>query len=66
MTFLQKIRDSIKKFKENRKGNEIVAVALILLFIILAVAPFIRNLGQTTGQGVNNLNSEMQNVLNGQ
>lgn len=50
----------------NRKGNEIVAIALILLFIILAAAPYIRQLGETTGSGINNLNSQMEQVLNGE
>jgi predicted PurR-regulated permease PerM len=48
----------------NRKGNEIVAVALILLFLILAVAPYIRTLGETTKSGIENLNQQMEEVLN--
>jgi hypothetical protein len=60
---LKKIKDTIKKYLSNRKGNEIVAAALILLFIILAAAPYLQDLGETTSQGVENLNSKMEEVL---
>ncbi|MDN5332128.1 MAG: hypothetical protein PWP45_1353 [Tepidanaerobacteraceae bacterium] len=63
---LKKLFERIKASVCNKKGNEIVAIALILLFIILAAAPYIRNLGQTTSTGISNLNSQMQQVLNGQ
>jgi len=67
---LNLIKKVIKRVKEsicnNRGANEIVAMALILLFIILAAAPYIRNLGQTTSNGISNLNTQMEQVLNGQ
>jgi hypothetical protein len=63
---LKNLYERIKGAVCNKKGNEIVAIALILLFIILAAAPYIRNLGQTTSTGISNLNSQMQQVLNGQ
>jgi len=57
---LTKVKEALK----NRCGITIVEVALILLFIVLAVAPYIRALGETTGAGIQNLNSQMQEVLN--
>ena len=63
---LKAIFERVKGVIKNKKGNEIVAIALILLFIILAAAPYIRNLGQTTSTGISNLNTQMQQVLNGQ
>jgi hypothetical protein len=62
---IKKLKEFFKKHLFNKKGNDIVAVALILLFIILAAAPYLRNLGQTTSNGVNNLNTQMEDVLNG-
>lgn len=63
----ERLRRFFKKIKEhvtNRKGADIVAIALVLLFIILAVAPYIKNLGTTTKNGVNNLNTQMEDTLN--
>jgi len=63
----RKIKESIKKALGNSKGfSEIVAVALIILFVILVVANPIKNIGQTTSTGISNLNSQMEQVLNGQ
>jgi len=63
----RKIKESIKKALGNSKGfSEIVAVALVILFVILVAATPIRNLGQTTSSGISNLNTQMQQVLNGQ
>ncbi|MBE3592217.1 MAG: flagellin [Thermoanaerobacter sp.] len=63
----RKIKESIKKALRNSKGfSEIVAVALIILFVILVVANPIKNTGQTTSRGISNLNSQMEQVLNGQ
>ncbi|EIV99950.1 archaellin/type IV pilin N-terminal domain-containing protein [Thermoanaerobacter siderophilus] len=63
----RKIKESIKKTLGNSKGfSEIVAVALVILFVILVAATPIRNLGQTTSSGISNLNTQMQQVLNGQ
>ncbi|NLC11774.1 MAG: flagellin [Firmicutes bacterium] len=61
----KKIKATIKKYFSNRKGNEIVAIALVLIFIILAAAGPLRNLGDTTSKGVSNLNTQMENVLSG-
>ncbi|MCG1012974.1 flagellin [Tepidanaerobacter sp. GT38] len=61
----KKIKDTIKKYFSNRKGNEIVAIALVLIFIILAAAGPLRNLGNTTSEGVLNLNTQMEDVLSG-
>ncbi|WP_083768255.1 flagellin [Thermoanaerobacter mathranii] len=66
LNLIRKVKEYVKKALCNTRGNEIVAIALILLFIILAAAPYIRNLGQTTSTGISNLNSQMQQVLNGQ
>ncbi|MEQ6360572.1 flagellin [Thermoanaerobacter thermohydrosulfuricus] len=63
----KKIKESIKKVLGNSKGfSEIVAVALIILFVILVVANPIKSTGQTTSRGISNLNSQMEQVLNGQ
>lgn len=61
----KKIKDTIKKYLSNRRGNEIVAIALVLIFIILAAAGPLRNLGNTTSEGVLNLNTQMEDVLSG-
>ena len=61
----KKIKDTIKKYFSNRKGNEIVAIALVLIFIILAAAGPLRTLGKTTSEGVLNLNTQMEDVLSG-
>ncbi|EGD51603.1 hypothetical protein TheetDRAFT_1563 [Thermoanaerobacter ethanolicus JW 200] len=63
----RKIKESIKRALGNSKGfSEIVAVALIILFVILVVANPIKSTGQTTSRGISNLNSQMEQVLNGQ
>jgi len=62
----KKIKDTIKKYFSNRKGNEIVAIALVLIFIILAAAGPLRTLGNTTKNGIEGLNSRMEQVLNGE
>ena len=66
----KKMKEKIKrlsgKVKEqilNKKGNEIVAVALVLLFIILAAAPYLKTLGETTSTGIRNLIKQMEKVL---
>lgn len=64
---LKKIGEVFKSFKKHvmdKKGNEIVAVALVLLFIILAAAPYLKTLGETTSTGIDNLNTQMEEVLN--
>lgn len=61
----KKIKDTIKKYFSNRKGNEIVAVALVLIFIILAAAGPLGTLGETTKNGVLDLNEKMEDVLSG-
>ncbi|MBP2072942.1 flagellin [Thermoanaerobacterium saccharolyticum] len=64
---LKKFKGSIKKFLLNSKGlSELVSIALVILFVVLVAANPIRNLGQTTSSGISNLNSQMQQVLNGQ
>ncbi len=62
----KKIKDTIKKYFSNRKGNEIVAIALVLIFIILAAAGPLSSLGETTKDGIEGLNSEMEQVLSGE
>lgn len=62
----KKIKERIKKSLFNKKGNEIVAIALVLIFIILAAAPYLSSLGKTTSEGIEGLNSEMEQVLSGQ
>jgi len=63
----KKIKESIKKALGNSKGfSEIVAVALIILFVILVAASPIKNLGKTTSSGISNLNTQMEETLKGQ
>jgi hypothetical protein len=62
----KKIKDTIKKYFSNRKGNEIVAIALVLIFIILAAAGPLKTLGDTTSKGIDGLNSRMGQVLRGE
>lgn len=62
----KKIKDTIKKYFSNRKGNEIVVVALVLIFIILAAAGPLGTLGDTTSDGIKGLNSRMEQVLKGE
>ncbi len=61
----KKIKETIKRHLRNRKGNEMIALALVLIFIILAVAPYLKTLGETTGEGIESLNTEMSKVLSG-
>lgn len=62
----KKIKERIKKSLFNKKGNEIVAIALVLIFIILAATPYLKTLGKTTSDGIEGLNSRMEEVLNSQ
>lgn len=64
---LKKIKKTLKGVKRylNKKGNEMVAIALVLIFIILAGAPYIKKLGETTANGIDKLNTEMEDVLDG-
>lgn len=61
----KKIKERIKKSLFNKKGNEIVAVALVLIFIILAAAKPLKTLGDITSDGIESLNSQMVQVLSG-
>lgn len=61
----KKIKERIKKSLFNKKGNEIVAIALVLIFIILAATPYLKTLGKTTSDGIEGLNLEMEQVLSG-
>ncbi|QSQ10608.1 hypothetical protein H0A61_03018 [Koleobacter methoxysyntrophicus] len=60
---LAKARNILKTLN-HRGAGEIVAVALIILFIILVAVNPIKNLGETTSQGISNLNQQMEEVLN--
>lgn len=62
---LKKIKEFFKKYL-NEEGAEVIAIALIFLFIILVAAGPIKNLGKTTGDAVTNLNTQMENTLSGQ
>lgn len=62
----KKIKDTIKKYFSNRKGNEIVAVALVLIFIILAAVGPLNTLGETTKKGIEDLNTRMEQALKGE
>jgi len=62
----KKIKERIKKSLFNKKGNEIVAIALVLIFIILAATPYLKTLGETTSDGIEGLNSRMEEVLRGE
>lgn len=60
----KKIKNLFKKYVvQSKKGSEIVAIALILLFIILAAAPKIKTLGDTTSKGVGSLNTQLEDTL---
>jgi len=60
---LKKVKEFFRKYL-NKKGADIIAIALILLFIILAASPYIKDLGNTTKNGVDNLNTQMEDTLN--
>lgn len=62
----RKVLEHLKRHLFNKKGSDIIAVALILLFIILAAAPYVKDLGTTTKNGVISLNEEMSNTLSGE
>jgi hypothetical protein len=58
--------NKVKGFLKNvldQKGSEIIAIALILIFVILIAAKPIKNLGKTTETGVTNLNTELSTTL---
>ena len=62
---LQKIVSLLKKhIVKNKKGEQFIGLALILLFIALAVAPYVKTLGETTGQGIDALNTQLKETLN--
>lgn len=62
----KKIKETVKKHLKSSKGNEMIALALVLIFIILAATPYLKNLGKTTGDGISNLNTQMSEVLSGE
>lgn len=60
----KKVKNLFKKHVvQSKKGSEIVAIALILLFIILVAAPRIKTLGDTTSRGVDSLNTQLEDTL---
>lgn len=55
----------VKKFLKDKRGSaEIIAFAIILIFVILALAPKIKDIGSTIQQGTDNLNQELGEQLN--
>jgi hypothetical protein len=64
---LCKINDYIKRFKEfvkDKKGSaEIIAFAILLMFIIIALAPKIKDIGSTISSGTDTLNQDLQQQL---
>lgn len=60
----KKVVNLFKKYIiKNKKGEQFIGLAVILLFIILAAAPHIKNLGKTTGKGINTLNTQLEETL---
>ncbi|MDN5317774.1 MAG: hypothetical protein PWR08_1899 [Thermoanaerobacterium sp.] len=50
--------------KKSKKGSaEIVAFAVLLIFIVVAAGPQIKQLGQTVVNGVTNTNTQVQQTL---
>ncbi|MBP2070817.1 hypothetical protein [Thermoanaerobacterium butyriciformans] len=51
--------------KKSKKGSaEIVAFAVLLIFIVVAAGPQIKALGATVVNGVTNTNTQVQQTLN--
>ena len=62
---VNKAKGFLNRFKNCRKGSaEIIGLVLILIFVILVAAPKIKDLGATMSNGVQDLNTQMQNELN--
>ncbi|SNX54128.1 flagellin [Thermoanaerobacterium sp. RBIITD] len=50
--------------KKSKKGSaEIVAFAVLLIFIVVAAGPEIKKLGQTVVSGVTSTNTQVQQTL---
>lgn len=50
--------------KLNSRGTEFVGSAIILLFIMLAAAPYIKESGNDTSEILTNLDTELETTLN--
>lgn len=62
------IRNLVQKgqqvLKSRRGFIEIVAVVLLLIFIVLKVAPPVKDVGDTSKEAVDNLNDQLRVELN--
>lgn len=54
----------IKELLSDKKGEAIIGFVIVLIFIILVAAPYVKKLGKTTSSGVSNLNDQMETTLN--
>jgi Flp pilus assembly pilin Flp len=55
---------TVTRFLEDEDGSaEIIGLALILLFVVLAVSGRIKNLGATMDNGISSLDQQMQQAL---
>jgi len=54
----------VKKFLKDKRGSsEIIAFAIILIFVILALAPKIKDIGSTIQSGMDTLNQDLSQQL---
>jgi len=64
-TIVKKLTNLSKKlvsFHKNERGNAFVEVALIIIFLVLSVAPYLTSLGTTTGSKVQELTAKVGQV----
>lgn len=65
---LCKLNDMFKrikeKIKEKKASAEMVAFVLLLLFVILAIAPKVKDIGSTMSEGIEQLNNDLDAELN--
>jgi Flp pilus assembly pilin Flp len=61
---VQSLWQTVSKLLKDEDGSaEIIGLALILLFVVLAVSGRIKNLGATMDSGISSLDQDMQNAL---
>lgn len=63
---LGKIKKYMKNIwsKLNSRGTEFVGFAVVLLFIMLAAAPYIKQSGNDTSKVLTDLDTELETTLN--
>lgn len=61
---MKKVTDYIRNFfRDERGGAELVAIALVLIFVILYAAPKVKTLGTTVGNGIDQTNVQLTQQL---